>query len=697
MMAPFLFSRDLLLVAVFMSFASKELLGVVLPPNENMDFGYPSSFNAAKEKEFDEEKSFNNYNYGYDSKNSNTFVLTSGLTVPTVPTDPTVPTVIPTSGLATSDITRPIKRKTTPPRLLKTLEPRTMEPSTMGPITIKPKTMKPKTIKPKTMEPTTMVPTVVATTLSPEVLDECNKICPEIVETPKCGSLRMAPQYEEKCRCLLKYVCCNETCPSVDNSICKGGESFPEMTTDCCDCPAIRCDACPSYKTPSCKFECEKIDFKVLENGCRIPVCKQSCPKIKAAICQDCYMVEAYVDGDFCGCTKERCILKPCLTKAKLPAKKCQEIKWSHDRCGCKLQKYDNSTYCDKLNKQAATHKCVDSLLSSSCFKNDLTKGTCGCKQANCIRVKEECQETFGGKQCPTKHYLQKGVTPCLLDREICLPCPRKTVCNLKCNTIGTSSDGNGCAIQTCNRKACPLFNPKCGSCEQLETESDDCGCLRPKCVRKCPTLSKVNCPTGTSAETISNDGCGCSRVICRWDGTVTEDGETWVLIQRRNNVGSSDGFDQGWAQYKNGFGNPDAYWLGLEKIYELTRNGNWQLLLKAKHTAGSYAGSWGKLVYDNFKIGNEASGYKLSFGTRLQKVNSGADNSLNFLDYHRDMMFTTKDKDNDIYSGKNCASIFGGGWWYMQCGVIALNDNTGLWQYDGASSQTLMAMRRTS
>jgi hypothetical protein len=46
MMAPFLFSRDLLLVAVFMSFTSKELLGVVLPPKENVDYGMKTSLSC---------------------------------------------------------------------------------------------------------------------------------------------------------------------------------------------------------------------------------------------------------------------------------------------------------------------------------------------------------------------------------------------------------------------------------------------------------------------------------------------------------------------------------------------------------------------------------------------------------------------------------------------------------------------------
>jgi hypothetical protein len=35
---------------------------------------------------------------------------------------------------------------------------------------------------------------------------------------------------------------------------------------------------------------------------------------------------------------------------------------------------------------------------------------------------------------------------------------------------------------------------------------------------------------------------------------------------------------------------------------------------------------------------------------------------------YHSGMMFTTKDRDNDRYSGGNCATYEGGGFWYNNC-----------------------------
>ena len=47
-------------------------------------------------------------------------------------------------------------------------------------------------------------------------------------------------------------------------------------------------------------------------------------------------------------------------------------------------------------------------------------------------------------------------------------------------------------------------------------------------------------------------------------------------------------------------------------------------------------------------------------------------------------MKFTTKDRDNDVHNGKNCALAFKGGWWYKRC--HAANPN-GLYQ-GGSNAQ---------
>ena len=42
-------------------------------------------------------------------------------------------------------------------------------------------------------------------------------------------------------------------------------------------------------------------------------------------------------------------------------------------------------------------------------------------------------------------------------------------------------------------------------------------------------------------------------------------------------------------------------------------------------------------------------------------------------LSYHRNMAFTTKDRDNDNYSG-NCAAYYNSAWWYNNCVRANLN-----------------------
>ena len=43
-------------------------------------------------------------------------------------------------------------------------------------------------------------------------------------------------------------------------------------------------------------------------------------------------------------------------------------------------------------------------------------------------------------------------------------------------------------------------------------------------------------------------------------------------------------------------------------------------------------------------------------------------------------MKFSTYDTDNDLNSGDNCASRYGGGWWYYGCYVACLTCINSYW-----------------
>ncbi|XP_019966323.2 angiopoietin-related protein 4 [Paralichthys olivaceus] len=149
-------------------------------------------------------------------------------------------------------------------------------------------------------------------------------------------------------------------------------------------------------------------------------------------------------------------------------------------------------------------------------------------------------------------------------------------------------------------------------------------------------------------------------KVFCE----MTADGG-WTVIQRRQD-GSVD-FDQQWHAYESGFGNLNGeFWLGLEKIHTITKDGGYILNIKLSDWGDDLAS-----VRLPFKLGGEETKYSL----QIQEVGtfSTLETSLG-TDASTGLPFSTSDRDNDQKNDLNCAKHLSGGWWFSNCGRSNLN-----------------------
>ncbi|KAL3988302.1 retinol-binding protein 4 [Sarotherodon galilaeus] len=144
----------------------------------------------------------------------------------------------------------------------------------------------------------------------------------------------------------------------------------------------------------------------------------------------------------------------------------------------------------------------------------------------------------------------------------------------------------------------------------------------------------------------------------------MTADGG-WTVIQRRQD-GSVD-FDQLWEAYEKGFGSLNGeFWLGLEKIYSIAKDGGYILNIKLSDWVDDLA-----TVRLPFQLGGEETKYSL----QIQKAGTLSDlESSLATDAASGLPFSTHDQDNDQKSDTNCAKHLSGGWWFSNCGRSNLN-----------------------
>ncbi|XP_058821325.1 angiopoietin-related protein 1-like isoform X2 [Topomyia yanbarensis] len=143
-------------------------------------------------------------------------------------------------------------------------------------------------------------------------------------------------------------------------------------------------------------------------------------------------------------------------------------------------------------------------------------------------------------------------------------------------------------------------------------------------------------------------------------DHTVEDGG--WTVIHRR--FDGTLNFNRNWAEYRQGFGNLQSeYWLGLEKMHQISRSGNYELLVVLK----SFNGTTKTARYDRFSVASEFEQYRLNLG---RFVNGEARDSLSAIN---GMKFSAVNRDNDVGDG-NCAITHSSGWWHKECFEANLN-----------------------
>ncbi|XP_006010495.1 angiopoietin-related protein 3 isoform X2 [Latimeria chalumnae] len=127
-----------------------------------------------------------------------------------------------------------------------------------------------------------------------------------------------------------------------------------------------------------------------------------------------------------------------------------------------------------------------------------------------------------------------------------------------------------------------------------------------------------------------------------------------WTVIQRR--IDGSVDFDQTWDRYVNGFGDLEGeFWLGLEKLYFMSQQGDYILHIELKDWKNSK-----RFIEYIFSLGSKETHYIL-------QLTQTAGNVPNAMSEQTKMRFSTKEDSN-------CGENHSGGWWYNACDETNLN-----------------------
>ncbi|XP_075025240.1 fibrinogen-like protein 1-like protein [Calonectris borealis] len=163
----------------------------------------------------------------------------------------------------------------------------------------------------------------------------------------------------------------------------------------------------------------------------------------------------------------------------------------------------------------------------------------------------------------------------------------------------------------------------------------------------------------------------GLHPIVVYCEMNVTDGG--WTVIQR-NRQSTEITWAESWSTYKYGFGNVHTeYWLGTEYIHQISK----QKVYQVRFIIWDAANNISFADYNLFGVEDESQGYRLRLGT-YSGLAGDAMTSNSASSLHDNMKFSAKDLDQDTSSG-NCASSYGGGWWYSACYSVRLNVKGGM------------------
>ncbi|XP_071108954.1 fibrinogen-like protein 1 [Haliotis cracherodii] len=118
--------------------------------------------------------------------------------------------------------------------------------------------------------------------------------------------------------------------------------------------------------------------------------------------------------------------------------------------------------------------------------------------------------------------------------------------------------------------------------------------------------------------------------------------------------------YNKTWAEYKTGWDTSCSRWLGLEALHYISHQGNCTLGIYVKGAGGLV----GLFYYRGFRVDDDASGYKLSFGNSFKHPTSAVGNGFEYGVAGKGIngqRFATWDRPDP----SGCAVLDGAGWWY--------------------------------